>query len=91
MPFLERRVVVQKESSETLGIDEVEREVMVREPVKKEQLVHLRIKQTMQITKQGLISRVRWIGVKHIKDVSVYISTPRDSSICMSFMRWLTS
>jgi hypothetical protein len=40
---LERRVIIQKESFETLGVDEVERKVMVRKPVKKEQLIHLRI------------------------------------------------
>jgi hypothetical protein len=44
----------------------------------------------MQITEKSLISRVRWISLKHIKEVPFCISTPPDKWICRSFRRWLT-
>lgn len=63
---------------------------MVRKPVKEEQFIYLWLKQIMQITKMGLISRVRWIRVKHTKQVLFCISTPPDNRICRPLGRWLT-
>jgi hypothetical protein len=87
---LERRVIIQKESFGTLGVDEVERKVMVRKPVKKEQLVHLQIEYIMQITQKSLVSRVHWISVKHIKEAPFYTPTSLDDWVDTSFGRWLT-
>jgi hypothetical protein len=44
----------------------------------------------MQTTEKGLISRVHWTSVKHIKEVPFCISTPPDNWICRSFGRWIT-
>lgn len=71
MGRIKEGIAVKKDSLESLGIDNVERQIMVSDPVEEENSQPFAAEPSAQLAEKKLVVRVVNIGVDEVSDILV--------------------